>query len=79
VLARELALCYTPLALVTDLDAGLEEGEGVTQSEVFAVFAANIQRLRDLVSKIILALPQEREEDLCAHALDGITLPFELP
>jgi 5'-methylthioadenosine phosphorylase len=79
VLARELALCYTPLALVTDLDAGLEEGQGVTQAEVFAVFAANITRLRDLVATIIAALPAEREADLCAHALDGITLPFELP
>jgi 5'-methylthioadenosine phosphorylase len=79
VLARELALCYTPLALVTDLDAGLEEGEGVTQAEVFAVFGANIQRLRALVAKIIAALPADRDDDLCAHALDGINLPFELP
>src|ERR1019366_3727863 len=79
VLARELALCYTPLALVTDLDAGLEEGEGVTQAEVFEVFAANIKRLRDLVATIISALPADREDDLCAHALDGINLPFPLP
>jgi 5'-methylthioadenosine phosphorylase len=79
VLARELALCYTPLALVTDLDAGLEEGEGVTQAEVFEVFAANIKRLRDLVATIIAALPPDREDDPCAHALDGITLPFPLP
>ncbi|MCW2596149.1 MAG: Purine nucleoside phosphorylase, partial [Jatrophihabitans sp.] len=33
-LARELALCYTTLALVTDLDAGVEAGEGVTHAEV---------------------------------------------
>src|SRR6516165_1910603 len=79
ILARELALCYAPLALVTDLDAGLEEGEGVTQAEVFEVFAANIKRLRDLVATIIAALPAEREDDLCAHALDGIALPFALP
>jgi 5'-methylthioadenosine phosphorylase len=79
VLARELALCYTPLALVTDLDAGLEAGEGVTQAEVFEVFAANIKRLRDLVAMIIAALPADREDDLCAHALDGINLPFPLP
>ena len=79
VLARELALCYAPLALVTDLDAGVEEGEGVTQAEVFEVFAANIKRLRDLTATIIAALPAEREDDLCAHALDGITLPFPLP
>ena len=79
VLARELALCYAPLALVTDLDAGLEEGEGVTQAEVFEVFAANIKRLRDLVATTIAALPADRDDDLCAHALDGITLPFPLP
>ena len=35
-LARELALCYTTLALVTDLDAGVEAGEGVTHAEVLA-------------------------------------------
>src|SRR5437773_1963812 len=75
VLARELALCYTPLALVTDLDAGLDEGEGVTQAEVFEVFAANIKRLRDLVATIIAALPVAREDDLCAHPLAGIALP----
>ena len=38
VLARELALCYTSIALVTDLDAGVESGESVTQEEVFRVF-----------------------------------------
>ncbi|MGD0609293.1 MAG: 5'-methylthioadenosine phosphorylase, partial [Streptosporangiaceae bacterium] len=65
--------------LVTDLDAGLEEGGGVTQAEVFEVFAANIKRLRDLVATIIAALPADREDDLCAHALDGINLPFPLP
>src|SRR5580693_8862941 len=79
VLARELAMCYTTLALVTDTDAGVAEGEGVTQAEVFEVFAANISRLRDLVAKIIAAFPAEREDDLCAHALDGIRLPLELP
>jgi 5'-methylthioadenosine phosphorylase len=79
VLARELALCYTPLALVTDTDAGVDEGEGVTQAEVFEVFGANVKRMRDLVAKIIADLPAEREDDLCAHALDGIRLPFEFP
>jgi 5'-methylthioadenosine phosphorylase len=79
VLARELAMCYTTLALVTDTDAGVEEGEGVTQAEVFEVFAANMGRLRDLAGKILTALPEQRPDDLCAHALDGISLPFELP
>jgi 5'-methylthioadenosine phosphorylase len=79
ILARELAMCYTTLALVTDLDAGVEEGEGVTQAEVFEVFGQNMARLRDLVAKIIAELPDEREDDLCARALDGIKLPIELP
>ena len=40
VLARELALCYTALSLVTDTDAGVAEGEGVTPDEVFRASAA---------------------------------------
>jgi 5'-methylthioadenosine phosphorylase len=79
VLARELALCYTTLALVTDTDAGVEEGDGVTQAEVFEVFGKNMSRLRELVAKVIAEFPVEREDDLCAHALDGINLPLELP
>jgi 5'-methylthioadenosine phosphorylase len=79
VLARELALCYTTLALVTDTDAGVDEGDGVTQAEVFEVFGKNMARLRDLVAKVIAAFPTEREDDLCAHALDGIRVPIELP
>jgi 5'-methylthioadenosine phosphorylase len=78
-LARELAICYTPLALVTDTDAGVDEGDGVTQAEVFEVFGENVGRLRELVADIIAALPAEREDDLCAHALDGIRLPIDLP
>jgi 5'-methylthioadenosine phosphorylase len=78
VLARELALCYTPLALVTDLDAGVEEGRGVTQQEVFEVFAANVTRLRELLFKIIEDLPTERACP-CPTALDGVRLPFDLP
>jgi 5'-methylthioadenosine phosphorylase len=78
VLARELALCYTTIALVTDTDAGVEEGEGVTQSEVFRVFAGNIKRLRDLLMKVIESLPEQRDCP-CPHALDGLTLPLTLP
>jgi 5'-methylthioadenosine phosphorylase len=78
VLARELALCYTSIALVTDTDAGVEEGEGVTQDEVFRVFAANSARLRELVARVVEELPLDRKCP-CAHALDGLKLPFELP
>ncbi|MEU7282388.1 S-methyl-5'-thioadenosine phosphorylase [Streptomyces sp. NPDC045431] len=78
VLARELAVCYTSLALVTDLDAGLDEEESVSQDEVFKVFAANTERMRSLVLRTVELLPADRT-CRCARALDGITLPFELP
>lgn len=78
VLARELAMCYTPLSLVTDTDAGVLEGEGVTQEEVFREFARNVGRLRELVLAIIATLPDDRACP-CPHVLTGMQLPFELP
>jgi 5'-methylthioadenosine phosphorylase len=69
VLARELALCYTAIALVTDLDAGVEGDHGVTQEEVFRVFAQNTERLRRLLFDIIAKLPQQRDCP-CVRALD---------
>ncbi len=60
VLARELALCYTPLCLVTDTDAGVDEGEGVTHEEVMTVFAENLAKMRNLLMSIIESLPDER-------------------
>ena len=78
VLARELALCYTNLCLVTDLDAGIEEGEGVTMQEVLRVFGQNTDRLRTLVADVVEALPTDRACP-CANVLDGMELPLELP
>jgi 5'-methylthioadenosine phosphorylase len=78
VLARELALCYTTLSLVTDTDAGIVAGEGVTQEEVFREFGRNVERLRDLILTIIKDLSLERACP-CPHALDGVSVPFELP
>ncbi|WP_326560832.1 S-methyl-5'-thioadenosine phosphorylase [Micromonospora sp. NBC_01796] len=78
VLARELELCYTSVALVTDLDAGVEGGEGVTHEEVFRVFGENTERLRELLLDAVATLPLDRS-CACAHSLDGITLPIELP
>ncbi|MBA8956608.1 S-methyl-5'-thioadenosine phosphorylase [Actinomadura namibiensis] len=78
VLARELALCYTPLCLVTDLDAGIEEGEGVTMQEVLAVFAGNVDRLRGVVAEVIRTLPADRSCP-CPTVLDGLEPPLTLP
>lgn len=78
VLARELAMCYTAIALVTDLDAGVEGGHSVTQEEVFRVFGENTARLRELLFDVLAELPLTRDCP-CPHALDGIKLPFDLP
>jgi 5'-methylthioadenosine phosphorylase len=78
VLARELALCYTTIALVTDTDAGVDVGEGVTHAEVFRVFSGNVARLRELLVKVIEGLPDDRDCP-CSHALDGLQLPIQLP
>ena len=78
VLARELALCYTSIALVTDLDAGVEGDQGVTQDEVFRVFAENTDRLRALLLDVVAALPVDPDCG-CRSALDGLTLPVTLP
>lgn len=79
VLARELALCYSAIALVTDRDAGIDSTESVRQSDVFAEFARNIGVLRDLLTDVIAGLPAERTGCTCADSLDGAELPFALP
>ncbi len=78
VLARELAVCYTAVALVTDLDAGVEAAGAVTAQEVFRVFAANVERLRALVTAVVAGLPAEPECG-CQHALDGLDVSSALP
>src|ERR1700754_3372692 len=78
VLARELGVCYTTIALVTDLDAGVEGDRGVTQEEVFRVFGENTARLRDVLMDALATIPLDRDCP-CAHTLDGLTLPIELP
>ncbi|MGI8769253.1 MAG: hypothetical protein ACR2I1_09165 [Propionibacteriaceae bacterium] len=77
-IAGELALCYTGPALVTDLDAGVEQGSGVTHQEVLRVFAANLDRLRDLLVAVVADLPGDRD-CLCPATLTGLALPLELP
>jgi 5'-methylthioadenosine phosphorylase len=78
VLARELALCYTAIALVTDLDAGVTPTEAVTQEEVFRVFGESIPRLRATLMRAIEMLDDDRACP-CPHALDGIDNGLVLP
>lgn len=79
VLARELELCYTSMALVTDLDAGAEAGEGVSHAEVLEVFAQNIGRLREVLFDAVAGLPEDRGTCLCTTALAGQDTGLPLP
>ena len=73
VLARELELCYLNISLITDYDVGVEgdpTATPVTAEEVLKTFAANLGRLRELLTAIIAAIPAERTCP-CGRALSG--------
>ena len=82
-IARELAMCFTTIAMVTDHDAGVDGEQGVTHEEVLEVFAKNIEGLKSALSTAIAAMPADEPDDTatcaCRRALDGVTLPFALP
>lgn len=77
-LARELRMCYVSIALVTDMDAGAESGEGVGQAEVFARFRANLERLTGLLGDTVAALPDPAGCP-CATWADDVELTYEVP
>jgi 5'-methylthioadenosine phosphorylase len=70
-LARELALCYANVSLVTDYDAGLEgrsDVPAVSADEAIRVFAGNLDKLRALLFRAVPTIgPQP--DDTCATAL----------
>ncbi|MFD4992324.1 S-methyl-5'-thioadenosine phosphorylase [Cellulosimicrobium cellulans] len=77
-IARELALCYTTLALVTDADAGVDGGSSVTHAAVLEAFARNVVALTGVLHDVVAALPHD-DACPCRHVLEGLDLPFELP
>ncbi len=78
VLARELEICYATIALVTDLDAGIDAGAGVKVVDVIAEFEKNIEPFKKLVQEAVGQVPGERT---CTECLShtGIQLPFDQP
>lgn len=82
-IARELALCYTTIALVTDLDAGVDAGTSVTHAEVLRTFARSVGELKQLLRAAVSLLPPWEGDATatcgCRRALDGLSLPFALP
>jgi 5'-methylthioadenosine phosphorylase len=82
-IARELAMCFTTIALVTDHDAGVDGGEAVTHEEVLKVFAHSLDGLKAVIRSTIGAMPAAEDDASatcpCRRSLDGLRLPITLP
>lgn len=75
-LARELEMCYANLCVITDYDVGVEgqpDVHPVTMEEALRVFAANLDKLRDALGRLIEKVPANRG-CACGRALDGTPL-----
>ncbi|WP_139984045.1 S-methyl-5'-thioadenosine phosphorylase [Nocardioides litoris] len=77
-LAREMLQCYVSIALVTDMDAGAESGQGVGQAEVFALFRSNLERLTALLTAAIAGLP-DPDGCSCSTWADDVELTYDVP
>jgi 5'-methylthioadenosine phosphorylase len=70
-LARELAMPYVNISLVTDFDAGVVAGvEPVSHSEVMRVFAENIGNVRNVLLLMVADFPDTTSSP-ARRALDG--------
>jgi 5'-methylthioadenosine phosphorylase len=80
-LARELEMCFLPLAFVTDYDCWHQSEESVTVEMVIANLNQGIARIRNLLPLIIKELPGKRNACSCACALANsiITAPALIP
>ena len=82
-IARELAMCFTTIALVTDRDAGVDGGDAVTHADVLRVFARSIDGVKEILRSAVALMPAAEEDATatcsCRRSLDGLTLPITLP
>lgn len=80
-LARELEMCFLPLAFVTDYDCWHQSEEPVTVEMVVANLKKGVAQIKKLLPLVIAALPERRDACSCASALAGavITAPQLIP
>ena len=69
-LARELALCYANVSMITDLDVGVEGAKPVSAEAVLEVLRANDDALRRLLFAVLPKI-ERQPDDACANALVG--------
>ncbi|MGH9278577.1 MAG: S-methyl-5'-thioadenosine phosphorylase [Acidimicrobiales bacterium] len=78
VLARELGMCYSGVALITDYDVGLSGLAGiepVTIDEVLRVLGENIDKVQGLLHRAIPAITEDRKCSCGAATVDPGSLP----
>ena len=69
IFAREAALCYSTIAMVTNMAAGITR-EKLTHTEVKEIMDENIEKIRKMVFTALERIPEERGCP-CPHALEG--------
>ena len=77
-LARELRMCLASVALVTDMDAGVEPEQAVRQQDVFALFEQNVERLKAHLAAVVGELPSP-DGCTCWSWAEGMELSYEIP
>jgi 5'-methylthioadenosine phosphorylase len=70
-LAREAELPYASVAMVTDYDCWHEEFAHVGVAQILEILAANADKARDLVKRLVEALPPHRPASPIDTALTG--------
>ncbi len=76
-LAREQAMCYCNISVITDYDAGLvAEGvvDPVSNEAVINAFTANLRNLVTIIENMVPQIPGPGEDCSCLHALDGASI-----
>jgi 5'-methylthioadenosine phosphorylase len=80
-LARELEMCFLPLAFVTDYDCWHQSEESVSVEMVIANLNKGVERIKKLLPLVVRELPEKRDACPCASALATsiITAPQLIP
>jgi len=69
-LAREMGICYTNIALITDFDAGIEGNNDilpVTEDEVFRVFKENNEKVKKMIFEMIKRIGTNQHKCKCCE------------
>lgn len=73
ILARELAMCYVNISLITDYDVGLTSMEPVSAQEVVKTFKENNEKVKRIILQMIEDIPPSYKCS-CQSALENASL-----